>query len=206
MVADTGVIWRFSWDPGAAGPLSLSAWSQASPLHRASPHGLSSKVARLVKWRHKAPKGKCSKKEKVEVASPLKGQACSVISAHSIGWHKSQAGPDSMWEQEMVQHKGKDTRSGSLGVIFGDQLPKPHHRKPKIFGLDQPCPKCFYHILTLQNVQERKKYYQGRPHGQVVKFSHSVLVAQGFTGSNPWCGRGTARQAMLRQQQPTCHN
>ena len=30
-------------------------------------------------------------------------------------------------------------------------------------------------------------------------------VAQGFTGSDPGRGRGTAHQAMLRQH-PTCHN
>ena len=46
---------------------------------------------------------------------------------------------------------------------------------------------------------------RGRPHGRVVKFTHSTAAAQGFTGSNPGCGHGTAHQASLRQR-PTCHN
>ena len=45
----------------------------------------------------------------------------------------------------------------------------------------------------------------GQPHGPVVKFMSSAVVAQGFTGSNPGCGHGTARQAALRRR-PTCHN
>ena len=45
----------------------------------------------------------------------------------------------------------------------------------------------------------------GRPRGQVVKFAHSVSVAQGFAGSDPGCRHDTAHQAMLRRH-PTCHN
>ena len=37
------------------------------------------------------------------------------------------------------------------------------------------------------------------PCGRVVKFAHSALAAQGFTGSDPGCGHGTAHQAMLWQ-------
>lgn len=58
---------------------------KASPLHTASSHHLSSSVARFLKWQLKALKGKCSKREKVQVISPLKGQTCDVISAHSFG-------------------------------------------------------------------------------------------------------------------------
>ena len=45
----------------------------------------------------------------------------------------------------------------------------------------------------------------GWPRGRVVKFMHSALAAQGFTGSNPGRGHGTAHQATLRRR-PTCHN
>ena len=38
----------------------------------------------------------------------------------------------------------------------------------------------------------------GRLCGLEVKFSCSALAAQGFTGSDPGRGHGTARQAMLR--------
>ena len=37
---------------------------------------------------------------------------------------------------------------------------------------------------------------RGQPRGGVVKFEHSAAVAQGFTGSDPGRGHGTARQAM----------
>ena len=40
---------------------------------------------------------------------------------------------------------------------------------------------------------------RGRPHGRVVKFSSSTLVAQGFSGSDPGRRHGTAHQAMLRR-------
>ena len=39
----------------------------------------------------------------------------------------------------------------------------------------------------------------GQSHGQVVKFVHSALAAQGFGDSDPGCGHGIARQVMLRQ-------
>ena len=47
--------------------------------------------------------------------------------------------------------------------------------------------------------------FRGRPHGQVIKFACSTSAAQGFAGSDPGHGHGTARQAVLRQH-PTCHN
>ena len=47
-----------------------------------------------------------------------------------------------------------------------------------------------------------KTYSRGQLHGQVVKFAHSAVAAQ---GSDPGCRHGTALQAMLRQR-PTCHN
>ena len=43
-----------------------------------------------------------------------------------------------------------------------------------------------------------KEQKTGRPCGHVVKFVHYALAAQGFTGSDPGCGHGTAHQAMLR--------
>ena len=39
----------------------------------------------------------------------------------------------------------------------------------------------------------------------MVKFAHFALAAQGFMGSDPGHGHGTAHQAMLRWR-PTCHN
>ena len=42
----------------------------------------------------------------------------------------------------------------------------------------------------------------GRPCGQVVKFAHSALAAQGL---DPGRRHGTAHQAMLRQC-PMCYN
>ena len=39
---------------------------------------------------------------------------------------------------------------------------------------------------------------RGRPHGQMVKFTHSASVAQDFPGSDPGQGHGTTHQAMLR--------
>ena len=50
-----------------------------------------------------------------------------------------------------------------------------------------------------------KSHLRGKHHGRVVKFAHSAWAAQGFTGSNPGHGCGTAHQAMLKQR-PTCHN
>ena len=53
----------------------------------------------------------------------------------------------------------------------------------------------------LQNSKEATIYHQeirqGRPHGQAVKFADSTLVAQGFAGSDPGYGHGTAHEAML---------
>ena len=60
-----------------------------------------------------------------------------------------------------------------------------------------------------ENMKEAQHSYikssRGRPHGRVVKFVRSASAAQGFTGSNPGHGHGTACQAMLRRH-PTCHN
>ena len=38
----------------------------------------------------------------------------------------------------------------------------------------------------------------GQPSGRVVKFTHSTLVAQGCSGSDPGRGPSTAHQATLR--------
>ena len=46
----------------------------------------------------------------------------------------------------------------------------------------------------------KKFTFGGQPRGPVVKFACSTSQAQGFAGSNPGRGRGTAHQAMLRQQ------
>ena len=46
----------------------------------------------------------------------------------------------------------------------------------------------------------------GRPRGRVVTFVCSTAAAaQGFAGSDPGCGHGTAHQAMLSWH-PTCHS
>ena len=50
-----------------------------------------------------------------------------------------------------------------------------------------------------------KKYLRSWLCGQVVKFTRSALVAQGFAGSDPGRGHGTTHQAILRQC-PTYHN
>ena len=42
------------------------------------------------------------------------------------------------------------------------------------------------------------KKLRGQPHGRVVKFAYSALVAQSFADSDPGCGPGTTHQAMLR--------
>ena len=39
--------------------------------------------------------------------------------------------------------------------------------------------------------------FRGQPCGRVVKFACSISAAQGFTGSDPGRGHGTAHQAML---------
>ena len=49
------------------------------------------------------------------------------------------------------------------------------------------------------------KTMEGPPHGPVVRFMRSALVAQGFMGLDPGHGQGTAHQVMLRQH-PTRHN
>ena len=36
------------------------------------------------------------------------------------------------------------------------------------------------------------------PHGRVVKFMHSALATQGFTGLDPGCGHGITHWAILR--------
>ena len=53
--------------------------------------------------------------------------------------------------------------------------------------------------------QSKYRTALGLAHGQVAKFAHSASAAQGFEGSDPGCGHGTAHQAMLRWH-PTCHN
>ena len=47
---------------------------------------------------------------------------------------------------------------------------------------------------------DKREYYRGRPHGRVVKSACSAVVAQGFAGSDPGRGHGTACQATLRQR------
>ena len=54
--------------------------------------------------------------------------------------------------------------------------------------------------FAMKNMSSR-----GWPRGHVVKFMRSTWAAQGFAGSDPGHGHGTARQAMLRKH-PTCHN
>ena len=49
------------------------------------------------------------------------------------------------------------------------------------------------------------KTSRGRPRGHVIKFARSTAAAQGFPGSDPGRGHGTARPATLRWR-PTCHN
>ena len=57
--------------------------------------------------------------------------------------------------------------------------------------------KTWIQEVYLEVIQESRN--GGWPHGRVVKFVHSALVAQGFANSDPGCGPSTAQQAMLRQ-------
>ena len=50
-----------------------------------------------------------------------------------------------------------------------------------------------------------KELGRAPPGGQVGMFARWALAAQGFAGSDPGHGQGTARQATLRRR-PTCHN
>ena len=50
-----------------------------------------------------------------------------------------------------------------------------------------------------------KKEMMGQPDVRIVKFMRSTSAAQGFMGSDPGVGHGTAHQAMLRWC-PTQHN
>ena len=54
-------------------------------------------------------------------------------------------------------------------------------------------------------IHEQNKFLGARPRGRVVKLAHSAAAAQGFSGSDPGGGHGTAHQATLRWC-PTCHN
>ena len=63
---------------------------------------------------------------------------------------------------------------------------------------------CYTSFTTIKN-SFLKKGLWGWPCGRVVKFACSTAVAQGFAGSDPGHGHGTAHQAVLRQH-PTCHN
>src|SRR3712207_1717504 len=61
-----------------------------------------------------------------------------------------------------------------------------------------------------QDTWERLKWRMsripwGRPCGRVVGFTSSALAAQGFAGSDPGRGHGTAHEAMLRWR-PTWHS
>ena len=58
---------------------------------------------------------------------------------------------------------------------------------------------------TKKRRDKQKTNARGRPRGRVVKFARSASAAQGFAGSDPGRGHGTAHQAMLRQH-PTCHS
>ena len=55
------------------------------------------------------------------------------------------------------------------------------------------------------DVNSYKRTKRGRPRGRVLEFTPSASGDQGFAGSDPGRGRGTARQAML-EWRPTCHN
>ena len=59
--------------------------------------------------------------------------------------------------------------------------------------------------MNMDVFHEKNCIFRGRPQGQVVKIARSASTAQGFSGSDPGCGHGTALQAMLRWH-PTCHN
>ena len=61
-------------------------------------------------------------------------------------------------------------------------------------GRENVCPCKAFKCMT-----------RGWPRGPVLKFAHSALAAQVFSGSDPWHGPSTTHQAMLRQR-PTQHN
>ena len=54
-------------------------------------------------------------------------------------------------------------------------------------------------------MEKKRNKMRDLHHGQVVEFAHSTSGAQGFASSDPGCGHGTARQAMLRWH-PTKQN
>ena len=62
---------------------------------------------------------------------------------------------------------------------------------------------CFSHLdkAWLNSLGSKTKILEDADWfpGRVVKFAPSVSAAQGFAGSNPGRGHGTARQAMLSQ-------
>ena len=57
----------------------------------------------------------------------------------------------------------------------------------------------------MKEITTYEKIVRGWPRGRVVEFVSSASVSQGFPGSDPGHGHGTARQAMLRWR-PTQHN
>ena len=54
--------------------------------------------------------------------------------------------------------------------------------------------------VVVSNLKAQLGSTRGPPHGRVVKFVCSTLVAQGFPGWDPGHRHGTAHQAMLRQR------
>ena len=66
-------------------------------------------------------------------------------------------------------------------------------------------PSITFLSLGVHSVSWCSNRSQGPSRGRVVKFTRSTVAAQGFAGSDPGRGHGTAHQAMLRWR-PTCHN
>ena len=54
-------------------------------------------------------------------------------------------------------------------------------------------------------IKHEIKISWGWPRGRLVKFTCSAVAVQGFAGSHPGRGHGTALQATLRRR-PACHN
>ena len=52
--------------------------------------------------------------------------------------------------------------------------------------------------LEIKHTNNYIEKFLGQPCGRGVRFARSTSVAQGFEGSDPGRGHGTAHQAMLR--------
>ena len=107
---------------------------------------------------------------------------------------------ENMWQDSRYIHDKKNFNLGNKKKKEISSTDKGIYEKPavNIISNDE-------WLNTFPLIKEQGKKIQGHPRGRVVKFVHSALAAQGFTGSDPGHRHGTAHQAMLRQHS-TCHS